>query len=83
MKLTGALKEKVEMAESREQAREAIREAGMELTDVELDSIAGGSIGGGRGYSVGERPGSFHYTIGSGEDQSDPTSTVGYYPPVR
>jgi hypothetical protein len=42
MKLVGELKEKVEAAESREEARRAIEEAGIELTDDELDGIAGG-----------------------------------------
>ena len=42
MKLIGELKEKVEAAESREEARRAIEGAGMELTDDELDGIAGG-----------------------------------------
>ena len=40
MKLIGELKEKVEAAESREEARRAIEGAGMELTDDELDGIA-------------------------------------------
>lgn len=39
MKLTEAFKER---AEGREQAREAIEATGAELTDVELDGIAGG-----------------------------------------
>ena len=42
MKLTGELKEKVEKAASKEEAKEAIAEAGMELTDEELDIVAGG-----------------------------------------
>ena len=42
MKLIGELKEKVEAAESREEARRAIEDAGIELTDDELDGIAGG-----------------------------------------
>ncbi len=37
MQLTGELKEKVEQAESKEQAKELIAEAGMELTDEEMD----------------------------------------------
>ena len=42
MKLTGELKEKVEKAETREEAKKVIEEAGMELTDEELDQVAGG-----------------------------------------
>jgi hypothetical protein len=40
---TGKLKEQVEKAESKEQAKELIAEAGMELTDEKLDQVAGGS----------------------------------------
>ncbi len=42
MKLTGDLKEKVEKTENKEEAKELIKEAGMELTDEELDQVAGG-----------------------------------------
>ena len=42
MKLVGELKEKVEMAESLEEVRQVIENAGMELTETELESIAGG-----------------------------------------
>ena len=42
MKLTGDLKEKVEKTENKEEAKELIKEAGMELTDDELDEVAGG-----------------------------------------
>ena len=42
MKLTGELKEKVEKAETREEAKKVIEEAGMELTEEELDQVAGG-----------------------------------------
>ena len=42
MKLTGKLKENVEKAENREKAKELIAEAGMELTDEEMDQVAGG-----------------------------------------
>ena len=44
MKLTGKLKEDVEKAENKEQAKELIAEAGMELTDDELDKVAGGFV---------------------------------------
>ena len=43
MKLTGKLKEDVEKAENKEQAKELIAEAGMELTDEEMDQVAGGA----------------------------------------
>ena len=42
MKLVGELKDKVEKAENREEAKEIIKEAGVELTDDELDQVAGG-----------------------------------------
>ena len=43
MKLVGELKDKVEKAENQEEAEEIIKEAGMELTDDELDQVSGGS----------------------------------------
>ena len=43
MKLTGDLKEKVEKTENKEEAKELIEEAGMELTDEEMDQVAGGA----------------------------------------
>ena len=43
MKLVGELKEKVEKAENREDAKELIKDAGMELTEEELDQITGGA----------------------------------------
>ena len=39
MKLTGDLKEK---AENQEEAKKIIKDAGMELTDEEMDQVAGG-----------------------------------------
>ena len=42
MKLTGELKEKVEKAESAEQAKEIIEAAGVELSDDEVEAVAGG-----------------------------------------
>ncbi len=42
MELTGKLKEKVENAKSPEEAKEAIKDAGMILNDSELDAVAGG-----------------------------------------
>ena len=43
MKLVGELKDKVEKAENQEEAKEIIKEAGMELTDDEMDQVAGGT----------------------------------------
>lgn len=42
MKLTRELKEQVEKAESVEEKRQLIEDAGMELSDEELEQIAGG-----------------------------------------
>jgi hypothetical protein len=42
MKLVGELKNKVEKAENQEEAKKIIEKAGMELTDEELDQVAGG-----------------------------------------
>jgi hypothetical protein len=42
MELVGELKEKVEKAESKEEARDTIREAGIELTEEEMEQVAGG-----------------------------------------
>ena len=48
MKLTGELKEKVEKAETKEEAKKIIKEAGeeagMSLSDEELDQVAGGHL---------------------------------------
>ncbi len=41
MKLVGGLKDKVEKAENQEEAKEIIKKAGMELTDEEMDQVAG------------------------------------------
>jgi hypothetical protein len=43
MKLVGKLKEKVEKAKSLEEAKEVIKEAGIELSDNELKQIAAGT----------------------------------------
>ena len=45
MKLTGKLKKQVESAATKEEKREAIKQAGMLLTDDELDQVSGGSWG--------------------------------------
>ena len=42
MKLIGKLKKQVESSATREEAREAIRNAGMELTEDELNMVSGG-----------------------------------------
>ena len=42
MKLVGDLKDKVEKAANQEEAKKIIEEAGMELTEEELDQVAGG-----------------------------------------
>ena len=42
MQLTGELKEKVEKAENDEEAKKILEEAGLKLTEVELDQVAGG-----------------------------------------
>ncbi len=43
MKLVGKLKEKVEKAKSLEEAKEVIKEAGIELSDNELKQIVAGT----------------------------------------
>ena len=43
MKLTGELKKQVEKAETREEAKKAIADAGMLLNDDELDQVSGGN----------------------------------------
>ena len=42
MKLVGELKKKVEETKNKEEAKELIENAGMQLTDEELDHVAGG-----------------------------------------
>ena len=44
MKLIGKLKEKVEKTETKEEAKKVIEDAGMMLTDDELDQVAGGIL---------------------------------------
>ena len=43
MKLIGKLKKRVEQTSNKEEAKKIIADAGMELTDDELDKVAGGS----------------------------------------
>ena len=45
MKLIGNLKKQVEETKNKEEAKEVIEKAGMELTDEELDKVAGGFTG--------------------------------------
>ena len=45
MKLTCKLKKQVESAATKEEKREAIKQAGMLLTDDELDQVSGGRWG--------------------------------------
>ena len=42
MELTKELKEKVEKAESKEEAKKILEEAGIILDDAKLDQVAGG-----------------------------------------
>ena len=42
MKLVGELKKEVEKIGTKEGKKEAIKKAGMELSDEELDQVAGG-----------------------------------------
>lgn len=42
MKLIGELKDKVELAETKEEKKDIIAQAGMEPTNEELESVAGG-----------------------------------------
>ena len=42
MKLIGELKKQVESTSTKEEAKDVIANAGMELTDDELDQVAGG-----------------------------------------
>lgn len=44
MKLTGELKERVSKAETKEEKKGIIAEAGMELTDEEMDNVVGGGL---------------------------------------
>ena len=42
MQLTGELKEKLEKAKSAEEAKQILEEAGVKLTEEELDQVSGG-----------------------------------------
>jgi hypothetical protein len=54
MKLIGDLKEKVENAKTKEEARNTFEEAGMVLDDEELDKVSGG--GEFTAYNLNDRP---------------------------
>ena len=43
MELTKELKEKIEKAETKEEAKKIIEEAGLEMTDEEMEQVAGGT----------------------------------------
>ncbi len=53
MKLIGDLKEKLENAKTKEEARDTIKKAGMLLDDEELDKVSGG--GEFTGYNPNDR----------------------------
>ncbi len=42
MKLVGELKKQVEESKNKEEAKDILEKAGMELTDEELDQVVGG-----------------------------------------
>jgi len=44
MKLTGNLKKQVEKAETKEEKKKLLEDAGIKLTDDELDKVAGGGL---------------------------------------
>ena len=46
MKLVGELKKQVEETKNKEEAKELIENAGMQLTDDELDNVTGGGKAG-------------------------------------
>ena len=54
MKLTKELKEKVEKAETKEEAKKVIEEAGMILSDDELEQVAGGLAKSPKSVSTGQ-----------------------------
>ena len=47
MQLTNEMKEKVEKAQSKEEVKKILEDAGVTLDDVELDQVAGGLYFGG------------------------------------
>ena len=59
MKLTGNLKEQVEKAESKDEKKSLIENAGMLLDDEEVESVSGGVGGAGYYMTVGNCNGSY------------------------
>ena len=53
MELSKELKEKVQNAKSAEEAKKILEEADLELTDTELDQVAGGGAYGERRGEIG------------------------------
>ena len=70
MKLVGELKKEVEKIETKEGKKEAIKNAGMELSDEELDQVAGGRWVVGNGGAV--------YWVEDGEGDHDTPPSLGY-----
>ena len=73
MKLIGDLKKKVDEANTKEEAKELIANAGMELTEEEMDAVSGGQVSGvftsGHarvcpkcGHELNENPSQSHYS---------------------
>ena len=44
MELTKELKERLDNAESKEEAKKILKEAGVELTEEEMDQVSGGGL---------------------------------------
>lgn len=44
MELSKELREKIENAENKEEAKKILEEAGLELTDDEMEQVAGGKV---------------------------------------
>jgi hypothetical protein len=59
MKLTGNLKEQVEKVETKDEKKSLIENAGMLLTDEEVETVSGGARDGGFYMSVGNCNGSY------------------------
>ena len=73
MKLIGNLKKQVEETNSKKEAKELIKEAGMLLTDEELDNVTGGCKGEGEGEYrecfSDKSPDGLHHYEGIGSEQ--------------
>ena len=68
MKLIGDLKKKVDEANTKEEAKELIANAGMELTEEEMDAVSGGSYG--DDIRIGQCPKCGHDLNGRNPSQS-------------